>query len=221
MLIVDEAVRAAYPGAMMGILAMRGVCSAAVPSAAAREEALQGIRRRYSGLDADALKATHPIDAYAAYYRRFGQRYHLIAQLLSVLRGEKTLDAGSGLLQAMFLTEMEGMLLTAGHDLSALKPPLRLKIASGGERYLSISSREVQTARGDLMLCDEGGVLSSVLRGPDRASRITDATTDALFAVYAPSGVGAREAEDALRLLEGRIRALAPDAVTEVLGIFA
>ena len=49
-----------------------------------------------------------------------------------------TANFDSGLLQAMFLSEMDDMLLAASHDLNKLHLPLKLKIAAGAETYQSI-----------------------------------------------------------------------------------
>ena len=43
---------------------------------------------------------------YNTYYKKFGSNYHLLAQLESMIKGKKAVNYGSGLLQAMFLSEM-------------------------------------------------------------------------------------------------------------------
>ncbi len=118
-----------------------------------------------------------------------GYNYHLLAQLESVLNGKKALSSDSRLLLVMFLSEMDGMLLTAGHDLSKLRLPLQLKTATGTEVYRSISGKEVIAVSGDLILNDGNGTRSSILRGPDQSSCITASTSEVLFSIYAPPGI--------------------------------
>ena len=109
------------------------------------------------------------------------------------------------------------MLLTAGHDLSALKMPLCLKVADGTETYESISGKEATAVSGDMMLCDEDGPISTILRGPDKRTRITSSTKDLLFSIYAPPVVDKAYIENNLQKLERNIRTIAPNATTEML----
>jgi len=145
--------------------------------------------------------------------------YHLLAQLDSMLKGKKICDSKSPLLQAMFFNELESMLLTAGHDLNRLKPPLRLNLAAGNEIYQSISGREVTAAAGDIILSDSTRVFSSILKGPDYDTRITPDTSDVLFTIYAPPGIGVPKVKTALEKLERRIQAFAPNCKTEILQV--
>lgn len=178
------------------------------------------IQQKYGNLDRKELKVLYPIQAYTSYYKKFGYSYHVLAQLESVLKGKKALHTESGLLQAMFLSELESMLLTAGHDLSQLQTPLKLKLASGNETYQSISGKEVTAVGGDLTICDGTGVISSVLRGPDFKSRITESTVDVLFTIYAPPGIETEYLETSLKRLEERIKAFSHSSQTKVMQVF-
>ena len=220
MLTIDDSVRVLYPGAKMGILAVKDVSSSSYMTEEEITEFLNYLCRKYAHLERKELKELYPISAYIAYYKKFGSNYHLLAQLESLIKGKKTVTFDSGLLQAMFLSEMDDMLLTAGHDLTKLHLPLQLKIATGTETYQSISGKEVSTIKGDLMLIDSNGPLSSILRGPDLKSRITSSSTEVLFSVYAPPGIDEGYIEDSLLKLEKRIRALSPLSRTELLQVF-
>ncbi|MFH1513507.1 MAG: hypothetical protein ABIG45_09165 [Bacillota bacterium] len=220
MLTIDTAVFNAYPGAKMGILAMRSITPSAPLDPSVISDAMEEIRRRYGHLDRAGLKAMHPTWAYVEYYQKFGYSYHVLAQLESVLKGKRTPGAGSGVLQAMFLSEVESMLLTAGHDLHTLRLPLRLQTAAGDETYVSISGKEVTAVLGDLMVCDGSGVISSILRGPDFGSRITGITADVLFTVYAPPGIDADSVKTAMQKLAGRIRSFSPLSETIHLSVY-
>lgn len=214
MLIMENSVQAAYPGAKMGLLQVTGIRAQSTGGEAEATGALEALRRRHAGLNRAQLKALHPADAYIAYFRLFGQGYPVLSQLESVLAGKKELPAAQPLRAAMFLTELESMLLMAGHDAASLRFPLRLAIAEGTESYRSISGKETAAVPGDMLLCDAQGPISSILRGPDERTRLTDTTTEALFTIYAPPGVTTEEIHCALMALEGRIRRFSPDAET-------
>ena len=219
MLTIDDKVRALYPGAKMGILAVKDVSNSSYMTEQESKEFLDYLCRKYAHLERIELKELYPISAYIAYYKKFGSNYHLLAQLESVIKGKKTANFDSGLLQVMFLSEMDDMLLTAGHDYTKLHLPLQLKIATGTETYLSISGKEVPTVNGDLMLTDSNGPISSILKGPDFASRITSSTTAVLFSVYAPTGINEDYIEGSLKKLEKRIRTLSPSSRKELLQV--
>lgn len=221
MLTIDNGMGDALAGTKMGILMMKNISDSCSLGESVISNALDEIQRRYGHLGRKELKELYPIQAYTAYYRKFGYSYPVLAQLESVLKGKKTPHAESGLLQAMFLSELESMLLTAGHDLSKLRPPLQWKAASGTERYQSISGKEVTTVESDLMVCDGTGVMSSIMRGPDFNSRITPSTTDVLFTVYAPPGIEAEYIEAGLKRLEERIKSFASYSKTELLHIYS
>ena len=219
--ITDKSISETYPNASMGILIMRDVIVEVKDNTALRDETLADIKEKYDGLSRNEIKALDPIQAYVAYYKKFGYSYHLMGQLESVLKGKKELSKEGGLLQTMFLWEIDSMLLTAGHDLSALKMPLRLKVADGTETYESISGKEATAVSGDMMLCDEDGPISTILRGPDKRTRITSSTKNVLFAIYAPPVVDKAYIENYLQKLERNIRTIAPNATTEVLQVLA
>ncbi len=220
-LIIDTSINEMYPNAKMGILIMRDVIVEEKDDGELRDQTLLAIKEKYDGLSRNEIKALDPIQAYVAYYKKFGNSYHLMGQLESVLKGKKELPKGGGLLQTMFLWEISSMLLTAGHDLSALKMPLCLKAANGSETYESISGKEATAVNGDMMLCDEDGPISTILRGPDKKTRITPSSKDLLFSIYAPPVVDETYIKNNLEKLENTIKTIAPNATTEVLKVFS
>ena len=221
MFTIDNGIEDALNGTKIGILIMKNVSASGSLEESEVSDSLDEMHRRYGHLDRKELKALYPIQAYTVYYKRFGCSYPVLAQLESVLNGKKALHAESGLLQAMFLSELESMLLTAGHDLSTLQLPLQLKAASGNETYQSISGKEVTAVENDLMVCDGIGAISSIMRGPDFKSRITASTADILFTIYAPPGIEADYIEDNLKRLEGRIKSFAAFSKTELLQVYS
>jgi DNA/RNA-binding domain of Phe-tRNA-synthetase-like protein len=221
MFTIDNGIGNALAGTKMGILVMKSISASPSLDETELSNSFEEMQRKYGRLGRKELKALYPIQAYMAYYKKFGCSYPVLAQLESVLKGKKTLHTESGLLQAMFLTELESMLLTAGHDLSKLQLPLQLKAASGNETYHSISGKEVSAVPSDLMVCDGMGAISSIMRGPDFESRITASTTDVVFTIYAPPGIEIDYIETVLRKLEGRIKAFSPSSGTCLLQVYS
>ncbi len=219
MIIFEQDVEENYPGTHLGILIVKGISQKSECKKEDEVIFLMELRKKYEGITRKELKAQNPVDAYAAYYKRFGQSYHLLSQLESMLKGEKTCASKSPLLQSMFFNELESMLLTAGHDLNKLKLPLHLNLAAGTECYQSISGRELTAAAGDMIMSDSTRVFSSILKGPDYDTRLTPDTRDVLFTIYAPPGIDAFKVKTALVRLEERIRAFAPDSITEILQV--
>lgn len=217
---IDKSITTTYPGTKMGILIMREVSYSGSYEEQELVQVVDRLRQKYSHLDRKELKEIHPVQAYVAYYKKFGYSYHLLAQLESVLKGKKDLHSESGLLQAMFISELDSMLLTAGYDLDQLQFPLLLKSATGMEAYRSISSKKATADQGDMALCDQTGAISSILRGPDYESRITESTTKVLFSIYAPPGIDSGYMEKNLKNLENSIHSLSPSSKTELLQVF-
>ena len=108
-----------HPGASVGLLAMRGVTNPAshdqLNAVAAELEA--EIRGSYGEMERAELRASPPLPAYAAYYKRWGQRYHVAMQFESVAQKGKPVPRVAALVESMFIAELRNRLLTAGHDL--------------------------------------------------------------------------------------------------------
>lgn len=206
--------REAHPGAAAGVLAVRGVTNPASHAglndlAAALEDDL---RARLGDADRETLRALPPLPAYAAYYKRWGQRYHVGMQLESVAQKGKPIPRVAALVEAMFVAELGNLLLTGGHDLDELALPVRLA-AGGGESYQSPSGAEMTVKPGDMFIADaRGRVLSAIITGPSGVARIGPTTTGVLVYVYAPPGIDsalvARHFDD----LKRNVRLISPDA---------
>ena len=207
---------AAHPGAVGGVLAVRGVANPASHPALDRiKEDLEGeLRARLGGLEREAVRSVGVLPAYAAYYKRFGQRYHVAMQLESVAQKGKPLPRVAALVEAMFVAELRNQILTAGHDLDALAPPITLGVGTGAERYATPAGGEATVKPGDMFMADGRGVLSAVITGPAAYGRISPGTTAALFAVYAPPGVAPALVEAHLAEIEATVRLVSPQAIT-------
>jgi DNA/RNA-binding domain of Phe-tRNA-synthetase-like protein len=213
-LIVDPEWRVAHPGATVGVLAIRGVANP--PS----HEGLHGVaaaleaelRAMLGEADWETLRATPPLPAYAAYYKRWGQRYHVAMQLESVAQKGKPIPRVAALVEAMFIAELRNGVLTAGHDLDAVALPVRLGIGDG-EAFHGPSGSELAVKPGDMFTVDaEGRVLSAVITGPSDVARIGPETTAALFVVYAPPGIEPALVHTHLDEIERNVKLVSPEA---------
>ncbi len=218
--VVTPAWREAHPGASVGFLAMRGVANPANhPGLAQVKSELEAdLRARYGGLDRDALRAIEPLPAYAAYYKRFGQRYHVAMQVESVVQKGKSLPNVAALVEAMFVAELRNGVLTAGHDLDAVVLPIRLDVGVGteAERFTAPNGSEASVKAGDMYVADGNGVLSAIITGPSAGARIGAETIGVLFVAYAPPGVAVELVGRHLDEIEGNVRVVSPGA--EVVG---
>jgi DNA/RNA-binding domain of Phe-tRNA-synthetase-like protein len=218
MLVATDAWRAAHPGAVAGLLVMDKVENpTSHPELERHKAALESrLRERYGSLTRAALVALPTLQAYADYYRRFKKTYHVQLQLESVALKGKPLPRGAGLVEAMFMAELDNQLLTAGHDGAALVPPIHVDVATDGE-YVTLSGRTQALTAGDMLMKDGAGVISTVLHGPDQRTRIRTETTQAIFAVYAPAGIGTAAVTEHLRAIAANVRTVAPAA--EIIGL--
>lgn len=221
MVVVADAWRRSWAGAAAGALVLRNVENPvghpALEAWLAEREA--ELRVRFAGADRAALRAIPALDAYARYYRRYGKTYHVQLQLESVAWKGRPLPRASALVGAMVATELRHLLLTAGHDLAAIEPPVTLTVATGRERYRLLGGREQAPQAGDMMMTDGRGIISSVLYGPDERTALTPATRAVLFAVYAPPGIPAPAIARHLEDLGAAVRLFAPAAAVEGLEV--
>ena len=215
---VEPTWREAHPGASVGLIAMRGVANPAsndkLNDLAATLES--DVRSRLGTADRETIRAIPPLPAYAAYYKRWGQRYHVAMQLESVAQKGKSLPRVAALVEAMFIAELRNLLLTAGHDLDALELPVRLEVGSG-ESFVAPNGQETTVKSGDMFIADaRGRVLSAIITGPSNVARIRAETTAALLYAYAPPGVDPSLVEAHLDEIERNVRLIAPEV--EVIG---
>jgi DNA/RNA-binding domain of Phe-tRNA-synthetase-like protein len=220
MFTVSEKWKSTYPGAAAGVLAMGRV------SNPEHHEALNEIK---DGLEAqirvrygskEEIRSLERLQAYRAYYKRFKKTYHVQMQLESVALKGRSIPSVAALVEAMFIAELKNQLLTAGHDLDVVEAPVRLDIATGDEQFTRINGQAQQLKAGDMFIADRQGVLSAVIYGPDRRTRIVPGTTRAMFTVYAPPGIGMAAVRQHLQDIESYARLIAPEAETEMLEVF-
>lgn len=218
---VTDGWREAFPGAAAGMLVLAGVHNPSThPAFEARKEAVERqIRERYAGYDRSAIRGLPVMEAYNSYYKRFKKTYHVQLQLESVALKGRSIPKVAALVETMFLAELEDLLLTAGHDLALVQGSARLDVSTGTERYIRMNGQEQQLKVGDMMICDQQGVISSVIYGPDQRTRINAKTKRALFTTYAPAGVGAEAVQHHLENIRNHVLLIAPGASTELLQV--
>lgn len=221
MFTVSDVWKTTYPGAFAGVLTMDNVANPKGHAALARrkDELQAALRARFSSRQ--EIKALPTVQAYNAYYKRFKKTYHVQLQLESVAVKGKPIPRIAALVEAMFMAELKNQLLTAGHDLDAVRPPVKLDVAGGSEQYVRLNGQEQALKAGDMFIADTQGILSSVIYGPDRRTQIRPTTTRALFTVYAPPGLDAQAVRQHLHDIETYAQLVAPQAETELLEVYA
>jgi len=222
MLIVSEAWKTSYPGAAQGVLVMHEVANPEHHPALEERKAQLGARLRaqFARSDRAALSALPSIQPYVNYYNRFKKSYHVLLQLESTALKGKPLPRVAALVEVMFMAEIQNHLLTAGHDLDALRAPLRLDVADGGEQYTLLNGKTETLKLGDMFIADAEGVTSSIIYGPDRRTRITLNTRNVFFTTYAPPGITASAVQQHLEDIQANVRLIAPEARTEMLEVY-
>jgi DNA/RNA-binding domain of Phe-tRNA-synthetase-like protein len=222
MFIVSESWKEAYPGAAVGILAMGHVANPEQNNTLDKHKVQleSELRSRFGRLDRAALKTLPVIQAYNSYYKRFKKTYHILLQLESVVLKGKSIPRVATLVEAMFMAELKNLLLTAGHDLEVLKPPLRIDVADGRENYTRINGKEQAPQPMDMFIADTQGIISTVVYGPDRRTRITSETQRVFFTVYAPPGIGEQAVHEHMQDIQANVLLIAPEAHVELMEVY-
>jgi len=191
------------------------------PELARRKRALEeSLRARLAGADRATIRALPEIAAYNAHYKRFHQTYHVQLQLESLVFKGRDIPEVATLVEAMFIAEVHNLLLTAGHDLATIAPPVTLSVAAGDETFTRLGGRPTTATRGDMLMFDRRGIISTVLQGPDDRTAITAETRDALFVVYAPTGITADAVRAHLEEIAANVRLVAPQAQVDSLDVY-
>jgi DNA/RNA-binding domain of Phe-tRNA-synthetase-like protein len=222
MIVVSENWKTTYPMASVGILAMANVSNPQRHEAFnAKKEALEeNLRERYAGYDRERLRTLPKLASYHSYYKQFRKTYHVQLQLESIVQKGKSLPRAAALVEAMFMAELEYLLLTAGHDLDAVEPPVTIDVAQGDEQYLRINGQEQRLKAKDMMITDARGILSSIIYGPDQRTKINPGTTRVLFTTYATPGIQFSDLWEHLETLQGYVRIISPDAELILMEIY-
>jgi len=221
-LTISKKIKTIYPEASLGILAMKDV------SNPQKHEGLDqrklkienNLREKFAGLTRADLKKLEPINAYRNYYKKFKKSYHILFQLESIVFKNKSIPKVAALVEAMFMAELKNLLLTAGHDLDTVDLPVKLDAASGTEKYIMLNRQEKELLPGDMFISDSGGIMSSIIYGPDLRTRINSDTQNVLFTVYAPPGVEKSEVFQHLQDIRDYVHIITPDSKVELIKVY-
>ena len=219
---VTDAWNHAFPGAHVGVLVMKGVLNPASHAGLVRSKQalMEEIRSHFGGLDRGRLEKLPQLQVYDAYYKRFKKTYHVQLQLESIAFKGKSIPSVSALVEAMFMAEIKNMLLTAGHDLDVLQPPIRLDVTKGDETYTLMRGQLQQVKPGDMIISDGTGIISNVIYGPDQRTQIKPGTRNVLYTTYAPAGIRTQAIMEHLQDIREYVSLFAADAQTEMLQVF-
>jgi DNA/RNA-binding domain of Phe-tRNA-synthetase-like protein len=222
MFTIDDSWKSAFPDAHAGVLVLRGVSNPPQHTELnERKSALEAeLRARYSGFGRQAFLDVPALYSYDKYYSRFKKTYHILLQLESIVLKDKPIPAVAALVESMFMAEMQDLLLTAGHDLDVVTPPLTLDVSKGNEVYTLMRGEEQTLKAGDMFIRDGAGVISSVIYGPDRRTQIRPETANAVFTTYAPAGIPAETVRAHLEHIRDNVLCFAPQAATGMLEVF-
>jgi len=211
--------RKALPEASVGLLAVKNAPNQKdhPDLKAARNELETQLRSKYGSMDRKSLRETPVFATYDAFYRKFKKSYHVQLQLESVVFKEKSIFSPSALVACMFMSELETGLLTAAHELTALKLPLTADAALGSETYQRLDGSQQTLKEGDMYIRDQEGILSSVIYGPDQRTQIHPDTDQAVFTTYGPPGISKDQIQDQLEILESFIKIFSPSAERSLL----
>jgi DNA/RNA-binding domain of Phe-tRNA-synthetase-like protein len=211
--------KSAYPGAVVGALAMRGVANPEHSSSleVLKEDLEARLRSKYSSYTRSELNAHTSLRPYVAYYKGFGKTYHVQLQLESVVFKNKPLPRVAALVEAMFMAELSHLILTAGHDQDSVHGQVGVDVAGEDETYVTSNGQIQRLKRNDMFIHDDEGILSCVIYGPAQRAQITSGTTRVLFTAYAPPGIGVEKVRDHLGELRANVLAITPEAEAEAL----
>ena len=222
MLTISKKIKTIYPEASLGILAMKDVSNPQQHEGLDQRKLKieDNLREQFAGLTRADLKNMEPINAYRDYYKKFKKSYHVLFQLESIVFKNKSIPKVAALVEAMFMAELKNLLLTAGHDLDAVKQPVQLDAANGIEKYVMLNRQEKELLPGDMFISDSGGIMSSIIYGPDLRTRINPGTQNVLFTVYAPPGVKKSKVLQHLQDIRDYVHIISPDSKVELIKVY-
>lgn len=202
-----------FPGAQIGILEIAGINNThrSSPLEAEKRAVETRLRERYAGYSRSDFLALPVMAAYNRYYKRFDKTYHVLLQLESVVLKDKNLPEVSPLVDANFAAELDALVLTAGHDVARLQPPLLIDVSRVGDEFMRMNGGLKHLPPGDMVMRDSQGIICTILYGQDNISPISASTTHALYVAYAPPGVGKGEVQAQLDAIEKNIRLFSPE----------
>ena len=214
---VTETWKAAHPEALIGILEVSQVDNTvACPELDQRKRAVEvSLRECYKGFARSDFVSTEVLSHYVRYYKSFEKTYHVQLQLESIVLKGKSLPNVSPLVDANFVSELETLVLTAGHDVAKLGAPLCIDVSRSGESIVQMDGSIKSMRAGDMVMRDADGVSCSIIYGQDNRSPISPRTTHVLYVAYAPPGVAQAVVESQLQGILNSVRMFTPGCVVQ------
>jgi len=214
---ITEAWKAAHAGALIGILEVsQADNTVSCLELNERKRALEAsLRTRYKGFGRSDFVSMPVLSDYVRYYKSFDKTYHVLLQLESIVVKGKSFPNVSPLVDANFVSEVETLVVTAGHDVAHLRLPVCIDVSRAGDSLVQMGGSTKSMPAGDMVMRDAGGMSCSIIYGQDNRSPITSRTRHALYVAYAPRGVPEAAVESQLRGTLGYIRTFAPNCMVE------
>lgn len=217
---ISKSFHTVYPEASVGVMVINNAINPKSPPVLTeiRNEIESNLKENYP--EKELLRNHATIQAYAAYYKQYKNRYPMLSQLESVIFKGRSIPDTYGLVQAMFMAELDNMLLTAGHDFAEIEMPISIGLGSEDTSYVLMNGNEQNVKVNDMLMTDKENIISSVIYGPDKRTRITPKTEDAMFVVYGPAGITPKQIEDHFSDIQKYIKLFAPNADIQTLELF-
>lgn len=185
-----------------------------------KTELEEQLRAQFARQDRAAIASNPILQVYGEYYKCFKKTYHVQLQLESIVLKGKSIPTVASLVECMFMAEVKNMLLTAGHDLDKLQLPLTLDVTQGTESYTLMRGEEQIVKAEDMMICDQVGIISNIIYGPDQRTQITESTRNVIFTVYAPAGIEVQTIMQHLKDMRDYVLLIAPEAESDLLEVY-
>lgn len=208
---VDGAFWLLFPDACIGVVVARELDNTRDAEACAallRDAAAQAAER----LDADDIATHLAVAPWREAYRAFGVKpakfRSSIENLLRSARAAGSVRSINPLVDLYNTVSLTHFLPCGGEDLAAIRGPVRLTRAAGGEQFVPLGMEETQPPQpGEVIYRDDAGVICRAWNWREaERTKLTEATTDAVLFIEAIPPVR----EDALRAACEQLRTLVP-----------
>ena len=209
----------AFPGALVGLLVIKNVSNPkSHPDLEKRKADLESrLRSRFP--DVATIKSHYAVKAYKEYYKQFKKTYHVQQQIESIACKGKSIPKVAALVEAMFMAELDSLLLTACHDYDLVHGPVTINVSMGTETYLRLNGQEQSLKTGDMFISDTVGILSSIIYGPDKRTSINPTTTNVLFTTYAVPGISEHSLHEHLEGIISLVHLVSPKGKVDLVEI--
>jgi len=111
------------------------------------------------------------------FYKTQGEknRSHIESLLKSIANG-KSIKPVNVIVDSVMIAELRNAILLGVHDLDSIEGNAVLDISPGGEKFIGIGNRSIETRSNEVVLRDDAGIWASYTQGPD-ARTVVDGTT--------------------------------------------